>query len=476
VQAGRKRAGPARALAGAVAVLLAVAPAAGAARAPDIHADPPLRPAFARDIPDYAVRCERVGHVRISVRAPAGTRVSIDGGPKRSGAFSRQPRLAPGQQVAFAVDEGGRSRTHHVRCLPDDFPRTEVMRTATPSHALYLLTPSPWVAIFDARGVPVWWRRAGIPVAQDAELLGDETIAWFPSRNPFLGAPDGLEVHRLDGSLARRVRAWQGPGEPIATDIHEVQRLAGGDYLMAGYRRRAGRVDLSPCGGPSDATVVDGEVQRIRPGRAKPVWVWSTRDHVALSESSRWCALSDIVPLPDGSRAYDIVHLNSLQLTGNALIVAMRHTDAAYEVDYRTGAVVWKLGGTSTPQSLEIVGDERGGSSFGGPHFARQDRPPRAVRYRIDEAARTATLVEEVADPRAKRAICCGSAQRLGNGNWLMSWGANRIVTELSPAGAPLFTLRLGPHEYSYRVFPIERGRLARHALRAGMDAMHPRG
>ena len=98
---------------------------------------------------------------------------------------------------------------------------------------------------------------------------------------------------------------------------------------------------------------------------------------------------------------------------------------------------------------------------------------PRAVRYRIDEAARTARFVEQVTDPEVKSSICCGGARRLPGGNWVASWGFNPVVEELSPTGKVLFKLGFGDNLFSYRAVPVRARELSLRALRAGMDAMH---
>ena len=53
-------------------------------------------------------------------------------------------------------------------------------------------------------------------------------------------------------------------------------------------------------------------------------------------------------------------------------------------------------------------------------------QPPRAVRYRIDEQAGTATLLESISDPVVPESMCCGTARRLTNGHWLIDWGTPR--------------------------------------------------
>jgi hypothetical protein len=104
----------------------------------------------------------------------------------------------------------------------------------------------------------------------------------------------------------------------------------------------------------------------------------------------------------------------------------------------------------------------------------RCGRPPRALRYAIDESARTATLLEEIVDAEVTASICCGSAQRLSGGHWFVGWGSSPTVTENAPDGTRVLSLSLPDDSFSYRAVAVEPGRLSRAELRAGMDAMFP--
>ena len=192
-------------------------------------------------------------------------------------------------------------------------------------------------------------------------------------------------------------------------------------------------------------------------------------------------------PLRDGRLAYDIVHLNSVDVRGHRVVISMRHTDAVYELDKRTGKIVWKLGGTRTGKSLSFAGDPLGARSFGGPHDPRltadgrhltlfdngtlRDRPPRAVRYSIDRSARTATLLESVTDPAVRVSLCCGNARRLPGGHWAIAWGGDFVVTETDADGRRVLTLEFGGERQSYRVDPVVSKALSTSDFRRGMDA-----
>ncbi len=60
-------------------------------------------------------------------------------------------------------------------------------------------------------------------------------------------------------------------------------------------------------------------------------------------------------------------------------------------------------------------------------------------------------------------------------GRWLISWGANSLITELDARHRPSFTIRLPDGLFSYRVQGVRPGVVTRDALRAGLDARYPR-
>jgi hypothetical protein len=237
--------------------------------------------------------------------------------------------------------------------------------------------------------------------------------------------------------------------------------------------------------------VIDNEIQEVT-AAGRRVWRWNSRDHIALSESEPFMKyiVSGPVRTADGRKAYDIVHLNSIEQDGDSLIVSTRQTDAVYKISKATGDVEWKLGGTTIPQSLAVTGDPDPSLVISGQHDARllpdgtltlhdnrtllAHSKPRAMRFAIDEAAGTATVLEALTDPQAAYSTCCGSARKLPAGDWVAAWGSSGLVTELTPSGRRVYALRFGGRRGadSYRAVPILPGRLSLGALRAGMDRM----
>lgn len=478
----------------ALAALAALAFAGDAAAAsPKITSDPALFPDFRSSQPDYVVLCRPGARVEVNVTPGDDTRVSVAGGSSHGGRFKREVSLSPGRQFEIDVTRGGKTRAYHVRCLPSDFPHWSVKRKSKPQVAFYLLTPSEfdteapgYVALFDSRGVPVWWWR-DVPPPFDAHLLPDGNLAWthIAINNPASGP---AEERSFDGHLVRRFDT-----HGTEANEHDLQVQPDGSAYMIAYAPRD-HVDLSRWDGPEDATVLDGDVQQIdRAGRL--VWNWNTGQHLPTSAAGRWLhrLIFDTkpLPLPDGRSAYDIAHLNAVDPYGGRLLISNRFHDAVYSIDRRTGKIVWKLGGRKTSKSLEILDDPLAKREFGGQHDSRvldggrtvtlydngmlRGRPPRALEYRIDERARTARLVRAIDYGPAHDSVCCGGARKLPGGDWVVSWGHTPYVTEQTSSGRLVLELQFEDKVASYRVEPVLPDRFDRSDLRQGMDAIAAR-
>ena len=458
----------------ALAILaLAIAFSALAARSRadglTITIDQGLSPAFDLGVHDYVVRCTGTPLV-VSVSTPPEIGVSVDHSSMRSGTFSKAVPLSEGQEFSIAVRQDAGTDYYYVRCLPSDFP----------SYAFDAENPAPpgmftvdnlgiYSAIFDNDGVPVWWLKTAAG-AFDSQVLSDGTYGFYD------GGTGTDQIYSLSGQPIRELADPAGN-----TDVHELQLLSNGDYIIDAYVPRQ-HVDLRPYG-PSDATILDCVVEEVAPD-GHLVWTWSAEDHLSAGDTpQRW--YDQVLP---GGEPYDVFHLNSVEINGSEVVISMRHTDAVWGVDRNTGNILWKLGGTSNPHSLTIVGDPEGSYPLGGNHDARilpdgtltvHDNntglafPLRGVRYRINEHAHTATYLDSISDPEVPTSFCCGSARRLADGGWLTSWGGNPIIGMYAADGTRLFKLDLGD-TFSYRAIPVPAGtKIAQ--VRAGMNAQYGR-
>jgi Arylsulfotransferase (ASST) len=455
-----------------------------------------LIPAFSTGVHDYVVRCTKGRPVTIRVDAPRSTPVSVDGATPRRGTFDARVRASAGQAFTLKV----RGSDYHVRCLPQDFQRFTVHRSGSPQAAYYMVTPSldlaspkngaPYTALFDNHGVPLWWKRSSALKPVDAKVLPNGNPSWAEGGGGKYGtSPTNAYYER--SWTGKLIHKWQTVGSP--TDEHDLQLLPNGDVLVITYMPRD-HVNLAAFGGPADATVLDCEIQELAPD-GHVAWAWNSRDHIGLAETGRWyqniAATKPPDTWPGRGMVWDIVHMNAIELTPDGgLLFSARALDAVYKIDPATGNIIWKIGGTPIPQSLAIQGDPNASADFGGQHDVRllpdgtitlfdngtaRGRAPRAMRLRLDLAARTASVIESVSNPLARNSLCCGSARRLAGGDWVTSWGGVPLVTEQTPSGATRFELRFAGTVFSYRAQPVPAGILTRTVLRAGMDSMHPR-
>src|SRR3954451_22117912 len=90
----------------ALAACTVLLPTAAARAAPDhlrVSADPNLSPSFRSGVGDYVSRCHAGRPLRLSVHAPAGQTVAVDGRAARSGTFTTRVRLGVNQSTVLAV-------------------------------------------------------------------------------------------------------------------------------------------------------------------------------------------------------------------------------------------------------------------------------------------------------------------------------------------------------------------------------------
>jgi Arylsulfotransferase (ASST) len=280
---------------------------------------------------------------------------------------------------------------------------------------------------------------------------------------------------RLNG---RPIRVLNTRGAP--SDFHDVLLLPNGHYVLATIDFRS--CDLAPWA-QGLTTCAFHQFQELT-RRGEVVWSWRPEDDIGIRQTPRkW---RDERPVG----AADPWHYNSIDWAGDGFIISFRHLDAVFKIDYASKDVVWKLGGTPRPRSLRVIGDPvfRAGGSISGQHDARllrprvltlfdngtgADRAPRSVVYRINERARTATMMRRVKDPIARTSQCCGSTRVLPGGNHVTGWGGTPWISENRPGGRRVFRLDAN---FVYRATPIVDRRYTRRELRAAMDAQYRNG
>jgi hypothetical protein len=247
-------------------------------------------------------------------------------------------------------------------------------------------------------------------------------------------------------------------GNGYTADGHEFLITPQNTALILAYAMTT--ADLTSIGGPADQAVIDGIVQEIdiRTGRCSSNG--TVPIIVPYSDSEQ--------PLPaSASTPWDWFHINAVHLAadGNLLIDA-RNTWAAYKVNRRTGAVIWTLGGKDSSFTVRAASGQildNSGELLAWRHDPEQTGPDqytffdneaagtaqlpyrRAIVVRLDEQARTATLVRSYNQPEALSAPSQGNAQTMPSGDLFVGWGSLPHFSQFSPSGNMLFNAQFRP-------------------------------
>jgi hypothetical protein len=171
----------------------------------------------------------------------------------------------------------------------------------------------------------------------------------------------------------------------------------------------------------------------------------------------------------NGNDAWDFFHGNSIQqLPDGNLLISSRDTNALYKINYRTGAVMWTLGGRNSSFSMGP------GARFYFQHDARWQGhglislfddgggPPRlepasrAITLRLSQRTKTVSLVHSYAPTTPIASVNQGSTQLLSNGDVLAGWGDQPFVTEFNAAGKLVWELKLPHTTASYRAYRVQ--------------------
>jgi len=380
--------------------------------------------------------------------------------------------LAAAAVVLTVAGCGGKAKlpTLHFKSRPDLAPPpVKVLKASDAAAPGFIFiapkhdAPAKGPEILDSSGQPVWFDPvAGPEQATDFREQTYESkpvLTWWegPVASPILGTGYGHYVI-MDSSYKVVARVDAGFGKDSG-DIHEFKLTPQGTALITAYKIVPG--SLASIGGPKKAKIADSIFQEVDVATGKVLFTWHSIGHIAIDES--YIPLTDPGAPPPGN-PYDYFHVNSVEEEPNGnFLISARNTSAVYEIDRKTGDVVWRLGGKKSDFQMEP------GTTFWWQHDARRQpdgtitiyddgaAPPRepqsrAIRIRLDMSAKRATLVS--AD-RLSGVLSGsqGNAQVLGNGDTFVGWGAIPRVTEFDGGGRVVFDATFPDGEDSYRAY-----------------------
>jgi EmrB/QacA subfamily drug resistance transporter len=316
--------------------------------------------------------------------------------------------------------------------------------------------------ILDHQLQPVWFKPvptnvvAGDLAAQ--RYHGKPALSWWQGVLTKTGETESGEDVVVDQRY-RPLFTLNGQGGWLLT-VHEM--LIDGDHAWVTANKNI-PMNLSKYGGPYNGTLIDSAVQEYDLRTGKLLRSWSAREHIPLDDSYS--------SLPTNGFPWDAYHVNSIQLLGDGtFVVSMRNTWAAYRVNMATGKVLWTLGGKHSsfklgrdsqfawqhnvmvyPNSTVSMFDDHCCQITGGDTYVSPTAPSRALLLKLDQRARTASLITDYNHGSNFDADYMGSAQPLPGGAIAIGWGSQPNFTVFGTSGKTVLDAALPYPDISYR-------------------------
>ena len=242
-------------------------------------------------------------------------------------------------------------------------------------------------------------------------------------------------------------------------DSHELIFLPGGGYALLAENNETIDMSMIVQGGYNKTIVEEGILQEFD-AEKNLIFEWRTRDHFALTDPTN--TNFDLTLI-------DFTHCNAIVNDGDtAFLLSSRNFDEVTKINRKDGSIIWRWGGKNN--EFTFVNDtltfsrQHGVRKLPNGNITMYDNGTfhhflipysRAVEYRLDERAKTATKVWEYRHTPDVFGMDMGYVQQLSDSNRLICWGAcdSVSVTEITPGGETAFELKFDPGIYTYRAF-----------------------
>lgn len=244
-------------------------------------------------------------------------------------------------------------------------------------------------------------------------------------------------------------------------DSHELLVFPDGGYCILGQTRTTTDLSHQVVGGSANAVAVGNVIQTFDDS-GNLIFEWRGVDHYNVT---------DALGVDFRQSTIDFEHANSIDIDseGNYLL-SNRNLCEVTKIDGQTGAILWRFGGNHN--QFTLLNDTLGMSyqhdarflpdgylllfDNGNLHATQESR---AVEYRLDTTAKSATLSWQFRHDPPVFAMVAGSAQRLPNGNTFIGWGQTSMgplmpspaITEVTNDGTVVSEMNLGLGLSSYR-------------------------
>jgi hypothetical protein len=313
----------------------------------------------------------------------------------------------------------------------------ELLSGDRPKHG-YIMVPmvtdqTSYLVAFDSTGRLAWYRDFGrVPLVEAKQQTNGHFTVFLGTTRGWDRVPGEFQEVSRSGTL---VRTWKAP-DGYYTDSHEIQvRVEDGQTVAYFFGYDFKSADGLPGYNAGDE-IAGHQLFRVTADGAWKI-MHNAWDNFSLDEMLE-------PPLPSG----DFDHPNSVGFdTDGNFIISYRVLGTVVKVDGETGKVIWHLGGRKN--DFTFINDPEGG--FSAQHDAqilangdllvfdngwRHDpQYSRALEYRLDEKAKTATLVwSYIRDPKTFTAYT-GSVQRTMDGNTFIGFSSLNEIAEVSSSG-----------------------------------------
>jgi hypothetical protein len=408
-------------------------------------------------------------HVTVSAQVSAG---GATGTARSSFTIAHQ---APVSQTEFPINPGNPHAVQHYATAPSLTPSTVSITTrALPGAAPgdLLLAPyqgegSPGPMIAEQNGNLVWFHP--LPAGEQATSLkvqqygGKPVLTWWQGRILEVGFGQGEDV--IYNTAYQRVGSVHA-GNGYHADLHEFRLTPEGTAWIDMFDPI--EANLSRYHGLSNGTITDSVIQEIDVKTGLVMWEWHALGHIPIDESHN--------PAPKASYPWDYVHINSISPgpTGQAgagadqpgnVLLSSRNTWTLYDVDLRSGAVRWRLGGEHS--NFKLAPGTRtywqhdaewqpGGliSVFDNGSDPPKEKQSRGLLLDPNLATHTVTLVKQFVNPtKTLLASSQGDMLTLPGGDWLMGYGGLPNFTEYNASGQVLLDGTLGKNVQDFRTY-----------------------
>ena len=202
------------------------------------------------------------------------------------------------------------------------------------------------IVLRDLLGTPIWWMTPNSkPIAAKGFLyLIDHKLIEGRNKVLFVGSKKPAGVFSSNGEylvynlLTHKVETEYTGAKTLNAegilDFHDLEVFPNREAVAIRYTKRKD-VDLSSIGIPKGIEVLDSEVVFLnKDGTEK--FKYSLLDRIDISE----IAINKPAYYNPGAAPVDVIHSNSVEISGDSVIISSRHLDAAHKMRILDGEFV----------------------------------------------------------------------------------------------------------------------------------------